>query len=131
MIQAILNKSQKQHSMKQQLYGHLPPISKTVHVRRTRYVGHCWRSEDKPIKDILLWTQRHGCACVGWPARTYLHQLCVDTGSSLEDLPGMTDDRDRWRERQGNVCYQCDLIMMNSNYSSMYTFMLFFTFLYS
>ena len=27
----------KQHLSKQQLYGHLPPILKTIQVRRTRY----------------------------------------------------------------------------------------------
>ena len=43
MLPAILNKSWRQHSKKQQLYGHLPPISKTIQVRRTRHVGHCWR----------------------------------------------------------------------------------------
>ncbi len=25
-------------------YGHLPPITKTIQVRRTRHAGHCWRS---------------------------------------------------------------------------------------
>ena len=29
----ILNKSWRQHPSKQQLYGHLPPITKTIHVR--------------------------------------------------------------------------------------------------
>ena len=28
----------------------------------------------------------HGCASVSQPARTYLPQLCVDKGCSLEDL---------------------------------------------
>ena len=36
MLQAILNKSWKQHPTKQQVYGHLPPITKTIQVRRTR-----------------------------------------------------------------------------------------------
>ena len=44
--------------------------------------------------DILLWTPLHGQAKVGKPARTYINQLCVDTGCSLEDLPGEMDDRD-------------------------------------
>ena len=39
MLQAILNKSWKQHPMKQQLYRHLSPISKIIQVRRTRHVG--------------------------------------------------------------------------------------------
>ena len=33
------------------------------------------------------------------PARTYLQQVCADTGYSFEELPGAMDDRDRWRER--------------------------------
>ena len=44
MLRAILNKSWRQHLTKPQLYGHLPPITKTIKVRRTRHAGHCWRS---------------------------------------------------------------------------------------
>ena len=36
-----------------QLYGHLPPITKTIQVRRTRHAGHCWRSKDELISDVL------------------------------------------------------------------------------
>ena len=53
MVRAILNKSSRQHPTKQQLYGHLPPITKTIQVRRTRHVGHCWRSRDELVSDIL------------------------------------------------------------------------------
>ena len=56
MLRAILNKSWRQHPTRHQLYGHLPPITKTIQVRRTRHAGHCWRSRDKPISDVLLWT---------------------------------------------------------------------------
>ena len=38
MLGTVLNKSWKQYPTKQQLYGHLPPISKTIHVQRTT----CW-----------------------------------------------------------------------------------------
>ena len=55
---------------KQPLYGHLPPIMKTIQVRRTRHAGHCWRSRDELISDGLLWTPSHGHAKAGWPART-------------------------------------------------------------
>ena len=54
----------------------------------------------KLISDVLLCTPTHGHASVGWPARTYIHQLCVNTGCSLENLLGVMDDRDRWRERE-------------------------------
>ena len=56
MLRAILNKSWRQHPTRQQLYGYLPPITKTIQIRRTRYVGHCWRSRDELISDVLLWT---------------------------------------------------------------------------
>ena len=41
--------------------------------------------------NILLLTQ---------PARTYIYQLCVDTGCSLKDLPRAIDVRGGWRKRK-------------------------------
>ena len=32
--------------------------------------------------------------------RLYIHQLCVDTEYSLEDLPRAMADRDGWQERK-------------------------------
>ena len=99
MLQAILNKSWRQHPTKQQLYGHLPPVTKSIQVRRTRHAGHCWRSRDELISDILLWIPSHGRAKAGWPFRTDIQQLCADTGCSLEDRPEEMDDREEWWER--------------------------------
>ena len=62
MLRAILNKSWRQHPTKHQLYGHLPPITKTIQARRTRHAGHCWRSRDELISDVLLWTTSYGRA---------------------------------------------------------------------
>ena len=53
MLRAILNKSWRQHPTRHQLYGHLPPITKTIQVRRTRHTGHCWRSRDELISDVM------------------------------------------------------------------------------
>ena len=99
MLRAILNKSWRQHPTRHQLYGHLPPIAKTILVRRTRHAGHCWRSRDKLISDVLLWIPTHGRAKAGRPARTYIQQLCEDTGCCPEDLPEAMNDREKWRER--------------------------------
>ena len=96
---AILNKSWRQHPTKQQLYGHWPPITETIQVRRTRHARHCWRSRDELISNDHLWTPSHGRAKVEGPARTYIQQLCADTGCSLEDLPGAMNNKDGWRER--------------------------------
>ena len=103
MLRAILNKSWWQHPTRHQLYGHLPPITKTIQVRRTRHAGHCWRSRDELIRDVLLWTPTHGRAKAGRPARTYIQQLCEDTECCPEDLPRAINDREEWRERVKDI----------------------------
>ena len=102
MLRAILNKSWRQHPTRHQLYGHLPPITKTIQVRRTRHAGHCWRSKDE-LSDVLLWTPAYGQAKVGRPARTYIQQLCEDTGCSPEDRPEAMNDREKWRARVRDI----------------------------
>ena len=79
------------------------PITKTIQVRRTRHAGHCWRSRDELIRDVLLWTPTHGQAKAGRPSRTYIQQLCEDTGCCPEDLPKAMKDREEWRERVRDV----------------------------
>ena len=103
MLRAILNKSWRQHPTKHQLYGHLTPITKTIQVRRTRHAGHCWRSRDELISDVLLWTPTYGRTKAGQPARTYIHQLCEYTGCSPADLPEAMNDREKWRERVRDI----------------------------
>ena len=120
MLRAILNKSWRQHPTRRQLYGHLPPITKTIQVRRARHAGHCWRSKDELVSDVLLWTPTYGQAkaavCMAkqkllyvssgwssWPARTYIQQLCEDTGCNPEDLPEAMNDREKWREMVRDV----------------------------
>ena len=103
MLWAILNKSWQQHPTRHQLYGHLPPITKTIQVRWTRHSRHCWRSRDELISDVLLWTPTYGRAKAGWPAQTYIQQLCEDMGCSPEDLPEAINDREKWRERVRDI----------------------------
>ena len=103
MLRAILNKSRQQHPTRHQLYGHLPPITKTIQVRRTRHAGHCWRSKDELISDVLLWTPAYGQARGGRPARTYIKQLCEDTVCSPEDMSVAMNDREKWRERESLI----------------------------
>ena len=104
MLRAILNRSWRQYPTKQQLYGYLSRIPKTIQIRRTRHAVHCWRSTDELISDVILWTSSYGRAKTGWPARTYIQQLCEDTGCNPEDLPKAMNDRERWRERLWYIC---------------------------
>ena len=103
LLRVILNKSWRQHPTKHRLYGHLPPITKTIQVRQTRHAGHCWRSRDELISDVLLWTSSYGRTKAGRPARTYIHQLCEDTGYIPEDLPEAMNDREEWQERVRDI----------------------------
>ena len=98
MLRTILSKSWWQHPTRHQLYVYLPPppITKTIQVRRTRYAGQL-------ISDVLLWTVTYGRAKAGRPARTYIQQLCEDTGCSPEDMPEAMNNREKWRERVRDI----------------------------
>ena len=99
MLRAILNKPWRQHLARHQLYGHLPPITKIIQVRWARHVGYCCRSKDELISDVLLWTPAYSQAKAGRTARTYIQQLCEDTGCRPEDLPKAMIHREGWRKR--------------------------------
>ena len=95
MLRAILNKSWGQHPTKHQLYGHLPFITKTIHA------GYCWWSRDELIRVLFLWTPTYDRAKAERPARTYIQQLCEDTGCSPEDLPEAMNDRESGERGSG------------------------------
>ena len=53
-----------------------------------------------PYHGHLPW---YGRAKAGRPARTYIQQLCEDTGCSPEDQPEAMNDREKWRERVRDI----------------------------
>ena len=65
------------------------------------------------ISDVLLWTPTHGRAKAGRPARTYIQQLCEDTGCCPEDLPEAMNDREKWRESVRDI--RATMMMINSS----------------
>ena len=77
--------------------------TKIIRARRTRHAGHCWRSKDEIVSDVLLWTPAYGQSKAGRPARTFIQQLCDDTGCNPEDLPKAMNDRETWRERVRDI----------------------------
>ena len=96
MLRAILNMSWRQQPTRHQLYGHLPPITKTIQTRRTRHEGHCWRRRDELISKVLLWTPTYGWAKAERPARTYIQQLgrSGERGAGISMLAARHDDDD-------------------------------------
>ena len=103
MLRVVLNKSWKQHPTKEFLYGDLTPVSQTIRERRARFAGHCWRGKEELVRDVLLWTPKHGYANQGHPQKTYIQQLSEDCNCLPEDLPNMMDKRDDWRVRVKNI----------------------------
>ena len=100
MLRAILNNSWPANTPQDTNCTAIYLLSrKLFKFRRTRHAGHCWRSRDKLIRDVLLWTPTHGRAKAGRPARTYIQQLCEDTGCCPEDMPRAMNDREEWQER--------------------------------
>ena len=105
MLRAILNKSWRQHPTRHQLYG--PPASyheKLFKLDEPDMQDTAGGSRDEFIRDLLLWTPTHGRAKAGRPARTYIQQLCEDTGCCPEDLPRAMNDREEWRGRVRDIC---------------------------
>ena len=53
--------------------------------------------KSKNLSVTFSWTPTHGHTSVGQPAKTYVHQLCVDNRYSLDNLPRAMADWDGWR----------------------------------
>ena len=60
----------------------------------------CWSPmrKNKLISNIPLWTPTHRHTSVDWIAKTYIHQLCVDTGRCVKYWPNVIANRDKWGE---------------------------------
>ena len=61
---------------------------------------HSRVSKDELISDVLEWAPAYGETIVGRLERTYILQVCADTGFIWEEQPGAMDDWDGFRERQ-------------------------------
>ena len=99
MLHVALNKSWKDHPTNKELYGNIPKISISIQQQRMRFAGHCWRSKEELITDVLLWNPKHWKRSQGRPRKTYIDQLLDDTGRRLEELPNAMEDRVGWKKR--------------------------------
>ena len=99
MLRSILNVTWKDHPTKRRLYGSLPPVSSTIREQRLRFAGHCWRSKNEIVSDLVLWRPSHGFANRGRPRKTYIDQLTEDTNCKLHELKDEMDERPRWKRR--------------------------------
>ena len=95
MLRAILNKSWRQHPTRHQLYYHLPPVTKTIQVRRTRHAGHQLDQLEHTyssyvrIRDVALKTCQ----------RRWTIGRSGERGSGISVLAVRHDDDDDTREK--------------------------------
>ena len=98
LLRACQNVSWRQHLTNKELYGNLPKVTDTIKERRLRFSGHCMRRKEEVIHKLLLWEPSHGRRGRGRPPRTFINQLCDDTGLEKEDLGKAMEDRDGWKK---------------------------------
>ena len=65
------------------------------------------KKNEPDVSDVLLWTPTHGHTSVGWPAKTWIHQLCMDPGCCLEGLPNAIANRNWWMTKESLRNLQC------------------------
>ena len=98
MLRAALNISWRDHIFNKDLYGKIPKITDTIHEQRLRFSGHCWRSKNEVVSDVLLWLPIHGRRSRGRHAKTFVDQLMEDTSCNYEELPNAMMNREEWRD---------------------------------
>ena len=120
MLRAILNKSWQQHPTRHQLYGHLPPITKTIQIRRTRHAGTLlekqrWTHKRCTLMDPHTWPRKsrddqHERTFSSYVRiqvvvlKTYLGRWTIgrsgERGSGISVLPARYDDDEIARKIQ-------------------------------
>ena len=111
MLSTIFNKSWMKQPTKQQLFGHLPPITQTINVRQARYASHRSKSKDELINDIFLWTPTHRWTSVGQPVKIYIQQFCADTWYSLEEWPKVVVSRHGWPQKINGIHVEKNILL--------------------
>ena len=93
LLCAALNVSWRDYISNKELYGDLSPISTSLQIRRLQFSGHCWRSKNETVSQLLLLEPNHGRRSRGHPASTFIDQPVSDTGLSRQDLASVIANR--------------------------------------
>ena len=90
---------------KHQMYGHLPPISQTFQVRRTRHAEYWWGSKDELIHNVLS-----SVRILGAVKRTWWEWWMIGTYGGERERDRDTHrerEREREKEREKRFCVIC------------------------
>ena len=99
MLRVIKNVTWQKRITNEVLYAGLPKISTTIRERRLRFSGHCRRSKNEVVSDLVLWEPKHGKRSVGGQARIFVDLLEADTAVPRNCLPAAIDNRVGRRKR--------------------------------
>ena len=58
MLRVVKSVTWQKHITSEVLNARLPRISATVTEKRLRFSGHCWRSTNEAVRDLVLWEPR-------------------------------------------------------------------------
>ena len=99
MLRVVNDVTLRQHITNEVLYAGLPRISTTIREGRLRFSGHCWRSKNEVVSDLVLWEPKLDKRNVGGQARTFVDLLEADTEVPRDYLPAKMEDRVGWRKK--------------------------------
>ena len=115
MLRAVLNKSWRTTPHETPTIRTLAPHHKKLYkFGRTRHAGHCWRSKDELISDVLLWTPTSWMCKCGDDQHELTYSSYVRTRVViLKTCREAMSDREKWREDgQGYPRRRRDMMMM-------------------
>ena len=95
MLRVVQNVSWKQHMTNTELYRDLPKISQKIKIRRLRFAGHCFRSNEC-VSKLIHWIPKHGSRKPGRPAINFVDTLKRDTGLDTNEMKTAMLDRQIW-----------------------------------
>ena len=100
MLRGILNVQWYKRISNESLYGDLKRVSNVGAARRMRLAGHCFRHDELPARDLVLWQPNHGVRSRGRRQTTYVDILQKDA-CVVNDVELATCMMDRviWRDR--------------------------------
>ena len=99
MLRVVKNVTWPKRSTNEVVYAGLPRISTTIRERRRRFSGHCSRSQNEVVSDLVLWEPKHDKRSVRGQVHTFVDLLEADSAVPRDCLPAAIDDRVGWRNR--------------------------------
>ena len=100
MLRVVKNVTWQKRIINEVLSVGLPRVSTTIRERRLRFSGHCWKSKNEVVSDLVLWEPKHGIRNVGGQAHTLILLICWRrTPGSPGCLSAVMDDMVGWRKR--------------------------------